>query len=51
MKIVLTTSMAGLGGTGTISSIAKWRVKTTPFSLTKSSAASGATFPIGKSST
>ncbi|CWO64502.1 Uncharacterised protein [Neisseria meningitidis] len=51
MKIVLTTSMAGLGGTGTISSIAKWRAKTTPFSPTKSSAASGATSPIKKSST
>ncbi|WP_308074423.1 hypothetical protein [Neisseria polysaccharea] len=51
MKIILTTSMSGLGGTGTTSSIAKWRAKTTPFSPTKSSAASGATLPIKKSST
>ncbi|WP_308085290.1 hypothetical protein [Neisseria polysaccharea] len=51
MKIILTTSMSGPCGTGTTSSIAKWRAKTILFSPTKSSAASGAMLPIKKSST
>ncbi len=51
MKIILTTSMSVLGGTGTTSSIAKCRAKPTPFSPKKSSAVSSATLPIKKSST